>query len=381
MNVIRIPPRVQTWRDRRMAEPLHGERTVAWLGVALGVAFSICFLTGLLSHLIQQPPSWFVWVPRPAGLYRVTQGLHVATGLAAIPLLLAKLWSAYPRILQTPIARDLPHALERLSLVPLVGGSLFLVVTGVQNIDLWYPWTFFFTAAHYWAAWITMGALVVHVGAKIHVTRRALRRPAVADGAAVADRRRFLVWIGAASATLTVATIGQTVNPLRTLALLAPRRPDRGVQGFPVNRTAREAGVDASATAAYQLRVDGAVHTPLDLSLDDLRAMPMRTATLPIACVEGWSASRRWTGVPLRDLVARAGASDDRTVTLTSLERDGRYRRSVVNRRQLADADTLLALMVDGEPLTLDHGAPVRLIGPNRPGVLQTKWVMQVTVQ
>ena len=69
---------------------VHSERNAAWLGISLGVAFGICFLTGLLSHLIQHPPGWFVWPARPAGLYRVTQGLHVATGIAAIPLLLVK---------------------------------------------------------------------------------------------------------------------------------------------------------------------------------------------------------------------------------------------------------------------------------------------------
>jgi hypothetical protein len=75
---------------------VHSERNAAWLGICLGVAFGICFLTGLLSHLIQHPPGWFTWPARPAGLYRVTQGLHVATGIAAIPLLLVKLWTVSP---------------------------------------------------------------------------------------------------------------------------------------------------------------------------------------------------------------------------------------------------------------------------------------------
>jgi DMSO/TMAO reductase YedYZ molybdopterin-dependent catalytic subunit len=378
---IDAPTSLQQWRDRRLADPRHGDRTAAWLGLALGVSFTICFLTGLLSHLIQHPPSWFVWFPRPVGLYRVTQGLHVSTGLAAVPILLAKLWSVYPRLLQTPIVRNLPHALERLSVVPLVGGALFMVVSGVANIDLWYPWSFFFPAAHFWAAWITIGALIVHVGAKLTVTRRALRRPPkAAPTAAGTDRRRFLVWVGAASATLTVATIGQTVNPLRAIALLAPRRPDRGVQGFPVNQTAAEAGVGVIDETGYRLRVDGAVSTPLELSLDDLRRLAVRTATLPIACVEGWSSSRQWTGVPLRDLVVMAGADANSSATVVSAEARGRYRTSPVNQQQLADRDTMLALFVDGEALAPDHGFPVRLIGPNRPGVQQTKWVTQVLV-
>ncbi len=48
---------------------------------------------------------------------------------------------------------------------------------------------------------------------------------------------------------------------------------------------------------------------------------------------------------------------------------------------QAHDPDTLLALRVDGERLHLDHGYPLRLIGPNRPGVLQTKWVTRLVVR
>ena len=56
----------------------------------------VCFATGLISHLHQHPVAW---LPLPAGPvwgYRATQGLHVATGLASIPLFVAKLWSVYP---------------------------------------------------------------------------------------------------------------------------------------------------------------------------------------------------------------------------------------------------------------------------------------------
>jgi DMSO/TMAO reductase YedYZ molybdopterin-dependent catalytic subunit len=75
-----------------------------------------------------------------------------------------------------------------------------------------------------------------------------------------------------------------------------------------------------------------------------------------------------------------AGVSGDRSAAVVSAESRGRYRMSPVNRRQLADRDTMLALLVDGEPLAPDHGFPVRLIGPNRPGVQQTKWVTEVIV-
>jgi DMSO/TMAO reductase YedYZ molybdopterin-dependent catalytic subunit len=373
---------VTTWREEQLAQPRHSTRTATLLGIALGVCFTVCFVTGVLSHLIQHPPSWFTWPSRPAGLYRVTQGLHVATGIATIPLLLAKLWTVFPHLLQWPPARDVAHALERISLVPLVGGALFQLVTGVANIDLWYPWPFFFPAGHYWVAWITMGALVVHIGAKAAAGRESVRRTAPPPDAADPDRRRFLIFVAAGSALLTVVTVGQTVAPLRRLALLAPRRPDRGTQGFPVNRTAVEANVTTAAVdPGYRLRVEAADTAPVLLSLDDLRALPERQATLPIACVEGWSASRTWTGVALRDVLAHAGVAGAREVDVISLEPAALYSQSVVNRSQLGDGDTLLALTVDGEPLALDHGYPVRLIGPNRSGVQQTKWVHRLVVR
>lgn len=372
------------------ASPLHETRTAAWLGVGLGVAFGLCFATGVWSHLAQDPPSWFTYPARPAGLYRITQGVHVASGYAAIPLLLAKLWVVHPRLLVWPPASSVLHAVERLALLPLVGGGLFMLFSGTANVARWYPWTFFFPRAHFWVAWVTIGALVVHVGAKAGATRSALRRTRPAGPAEPAgrspDRRAFLGGVAAASVALVTATVGGTVALLSPVSVLAQRRPGVGPQGIPVNKTARGARVtDAAVDPDYRLEVGGRVATPLRLSLADLQAMPQHEAELPIACVEGWSASARWRGVRARDLLARAGAGDgagDGTeATVESLQPSGRYRASTLNADQLADADTLFALELNGEPLHLDHGYPVRLIGPNRPGVLQTKWVSRVTVR
>jgi DMSO/TMAO reductase YedYZ molybdopterin-dependent catalytic subunit len=131
---------------------------------------------------------------------------------------------------------------------------------------------------------------------------------------------------------------------------------------------------------AYRLEVVGRVRRPLRLSLDDLRSMSQRDAALPIACVQGWSASKTWTGVPVRDLLERAGAGPTAGVVVHSLQKHRAYRTSELDVVQAHDADTLLALQVGGEPLHIDHGFPVRLVGPNRPGVLQTKWVARLVV-
>jgi DMSO/TMAO reductase YedYZ molybdopterin-dependent catalytic subunit len=367
--------------------PLRSERMASILGLALGVTFTTCFVTGLYSHLLQDPPPWFTAPARPAGLYRVTQGVHVTTGLASIPLVFAKLWSVFPKLFRWPPFDGFTHAVERIALVPLVGGALFELLTGVANINLWYPWPFNFRTAHYWVAWVTMGALVVHVAAKWSTTRRSLvarvteqlDQPADAGSP---DRRAFLTTVFGASGLLVLLTVGQTVRPLQKLALLAPRRPDSGPQGFPVNRTAAAAGVVHTAhDPNYRLVVEGRVTRPLRLSLDDLRGLPQHDAVLPIACVDGWSASKRWSGVSVRDLLRMAGARDDATVTVHSLQRRRSYRVSDLDVVQAHDRDTLLALRVDGETLHLDHGYPLRLIGPNRPGVLQTKWVTRLVVR
>jgi DMSO/TMAO reductase YedYZ molybdopterin-dependent catalytic subunit len=372
--------RVGAWRDVRLADPGHSDRVAATLGALLGISFLVCFATGLLSHLIQQPPTWFSWTTRPAGLYRVTQGLHVATGIATVPLLFAKLWSVFPRLFRWPLADDALHAVERLSLLPLIGGSLFMLVTGIANIELWYPWVFFFPSAHYAVSFVVMGALFIHLAAKWATVRRVMRRDRAEAPATAAGRRRFLAAVGAISAGLVVATVGQTVSPLRKLALLAPRRPDIGIQGFPVNKTAAEAGVIEGARAlSYTLEILRGGETVRAFSLAELDAMPRRSATLPIACVEGWSASRTWTGVSVRD-VLDAAEVEYGTVSVESLQHSGRYRRSTLERGQIDDRDTMLATHVQGEPLHLDHGFPLRLISPNRPGVLQTKWVVALVV-
>ncbi|MFI7549378.1 molybdopterin-dependent oxidoreductase [Micromonospora sediminimaris] len=370
-------------RPGRFRSRLRSTRLTSQLGVALGVAFGICFATGLLSHLIQHPPGWFWWPARPVGLYRFTQGLHVATGLASIPLLGAKLWSVYPRLFSWPPARSIAHAAERAGTGLLVAAALFLLVSGVLNISRWYaPMPFFFTAGHYWVAWLAVGGLLVHIGVHLPAVRAALARPMAGeprqDGL---NRRALLGGVAAASGLITLTTVGQTIRPLAGLAVLAPRHPDVGPQGLPVNRTAAGAGVRAAALdPAYRLWVTGPVRS-VSLDLAALCRLPQYRADLPIACVEGWSAVGTWTGVRLGDLVALVGADPRRSTALVeSLQVGGRYRACTVPPEHVGDPLTLVALRLGGEPLHIDHGYPARLIAPNRPGVLQTKWISRITV-
>ncbi|MEV4534518.1 molybdopterin-dependent oxidoreductase [Asanoa sp. NPDC049518] len=372
------------FRKGAFPSKLRSARLTSFLGLALAVAFGTCFVTGLLDHLIQHPPGWFHWPARPISLFRVTQGLHVATGLATIPLLGVKLWSVYPRLFRWPPARDLAQAVERLSVLVLIAAALFQLVTGVLNIALWYgPMHFFFPSAHYWTAWLAIGAIVTHIGVKLPLIRAGLtRRPRGTVPPGTLTRRGLLAATAGAAGVITLATVGQTVAPLAPISLLAPRRPRTGPQQLPVNRTAGAAGVRTLAVdPAYRLVLDGPGGTT-ELSLADLEALPQHTVSLPITCVEGWSADAVWTGVRLRDLMALAGAeARGFEVFAESLETAGLYRSTTVDPAHAHDPLTLVALRLRGEPLHLDHGYPARLIAPNRPGVLQTKWLARLTVR
>ena len=385
-RIAEIPP----FREGTFRSQLHDERTAAILGIAVGVAFVICMITGVISHLVQEPPSWFTWPSRPAGWYRLNQGLHVTTGLALIPLDLAKLWVVFPKLFEWPPLQSATHAVERLAMLPLIGGTLLLLFTGLGNINIFRPWDFSFRRGHFAAAWIALGALVLHVAAKWATTRLALRREADGDTDEPADtagptgglqRRGFIATAFGASALVALTTVGQTFEPLARIAVLAPRRPDVGPQGFPVNRTAASVQLEDVDIDAYRLTIDGAgVAAPVTLTYDDLRARPQHEAELAIACVEGWSASRRWRGVRVRDLLELAGVDEGATSRVHAMHESSRQKTSDLNAEHSWDRDTLLALEVEGEVLHPDHGFPLRLIGPNRPGVMQTKWVERLEV-
>ena len=112
----------------------------------------------------------------------------------------------------------------------------------------------------------------------------------------------------------------------------------------------------------------------------ELAAMPQSTFRLPIACVEGWSAEADWSGVVLSTLIQSVGGSPDSDVRLISLEPPGPYSRTTVPATHASDPQTLVAMRINGETLSLDHGYPARLISPARAGVLQTKWLSRIEV-
>ncbi|MCK9825548.1 molybdopterin-dependent oxidoreductase [Nocardioides cavernae] len=371
---------------------LRSPAVAARVGLWLGLCFATCFVTGLVSHYAQQPTHPIPFPTSPSWGYRLTQGLHVTTGVAAIPLLLVKLWSVLPRLFEAPPLGDprrlLLTALERGSIAVLVAASVFQLATGLLNAAQWYPWTTFsFRTTHYALAWIAIGALLVHVAVKLPLIRDVLARdiddtahdrPGAREAGAL-SRRALVRTTFAAAGVAVLATAGGTVPWLRRVSVFATRTGE-GPGGVPINKSATAAGVEESATSPdWRLEVVVGGTVAAVLSLDDLRAMPQHTVDLPIACVEGWSAQGTWSGVRLVDLLRSAGARAG-DVVVTSLQRAGAFRRTTLPANFAADARTLVALDLAGEPLALDHGFPCRLIAPDRPGVLQTKWLARLEV-
>jgi len=135
----------------------------------------------------------------------------------------------------------------------------------------------------------------------------------------------------------------------------------------------------------YRLELSGLVQTPLRLSLVDLRALPSRTQITRHDCVEGWSCIGKWTGVPLSTLLERAGLSPRAEYIVFycadslkgSLDEASKYYESI----DLIDAfhpQTILAYDMNGAPLTVPYGAPLRLRVERQLGYKMAKYIMRI---
>jgi DMSO/TMAO reductase YedYZ molybdopterin-dependent catalytic subunit len=389
------------------------------LGSVLLVTLPVVTITGLLSYIAYGPQfgqaipgdvGWlklptFDWPTDPSWLYRLNQGLHIGLGLVLIPIVLAKLWSVIPRLFAWPPSRSIAQILERISLLMLVGGILFEIVTGVLNIQYDYIFGFSFYTAHYYGAWVFIAGFVIHIVIKIprmwvglrsmslrHVLRTDTKdtRPepyepdglvAAEPGPATISRRGALALVGGGAVFMALITAGQTLGGwTRQTALLLPRGRTHGdgPNDFPVNRTAAAARITPQLTGErWRLTLTGGP-TPVVLDRATLTAMSQHTARLPIACVEGWSTTETWTGVPLRDLAELAGVPEPRSAFVRSVERYGAFNRATLQSNQVMHPDSLLALRVNDADLSPDHGFPARIIVPALPGVHNTKWVASI---
>lgn len=154
---------------------------------------------------------------------------------------------------------------------------------------------------------------------------------------------------------------------------------------FRENGTRNPGSPDYAAHAAerfanWRLVVDGMVAQPLAIDLPQILAAPQRTQITRHDCVEGWSAIGQWTGLPLGLLLRRAGLSGNAKYIVfhcADLYDGAPYYESI----DLIDAfhpQTILAHSLNGQSLSIGHGAPLRLRVERQLGYKQAKYVMRI---
>jgi DMSO/TMAO reductase YedYZ molybdopterin-dependent catalytic subunit len=206
---------------------------------------------------------------------------------------------------------------------------------------------------------------------------------------------------------------GETMVPFTDLPdeIVLERTPDRRIidirhiDGALTPRdkffTTQHYGHPALDGGAYRLRVAGLVDRPLSLSLDELRGLPGRELVFGFECsgnrgpLNGLASNGRWTGVPVREVLNRAGLkARAREIVFFGADHgeeevdfrgrthkvDQQYGRSLPRDIALSD-EPLLAYALNGEPLTVHQGFPLRLLVPGWYGAPNVKWLSEIHVQ
>ncbi len=128
--------------------------------------------------------------------------------------------------------------------------------------------------------------------------------------------------------------------------------------------------------AAWRFCTSGAVGSPLDLSWEDFNALPMSEVKADMHCVTTWSQlDMTWRGVHARDILALTRPTSEARFVIAHCE--GGYTTNVPM-SVFDDEDVLLAIACNGQPLSADHGAPMRLVVPKRYAWKSAKWLIRL---
>jgi DMSO/TMAO reductase YedYZ molybdopterin-dependent catalytic subunit len=140
----------------------------------------------------------------------------------------------------------------------------------------------------------------------------------------------------------------------------------------------------ASGFADWKLRVEGLVRTPVEFSLAQLRGMRSRTQITRHDCVEGWSAIGKWTGVPLSEVLnAAQPMPSGRYVVFhcaDPMDDNGTRYYESVDFEDAFHPQTILAYELNGKPLPVANGAPVRVRIERQLGYKMAKYIMRIEV-
>jgi len=196
-------------------------------------------------------------------------------------------------------------------------------------------------------------------------------------GARRLGRAGFIGIVGAGVATLFYGkaisrAVTQVTNPLANATGLNRIIPSSGWRIYTV--------ADSMPTfdpTTWRLRIDGLVRTPVELTHQQLLALPKAQQVSTFHCVTGWTVNHvHWGGVRFHDLLAAAGPLPQaRALHFVSAEQP--Y-DDYLDLRQVALRDVMLAYEMDGKPLPQEHGAPVRVVIPEMYGYKNVKWVDRI---
>lgn len=218
------------------------------------------------------------------------------------------------------------------------------------------------------------------------------------------DRRTFLIRVGGAAATLTVA--GAVVSAWLSTRRRSPASyqepwssghplPNAGAEVRPVPGTRPEltpvgehyridinAGAPAIPEESWRLRIGGLAERPKEWTLAGIRdGFPPQDLFITLSCISNPIAgsligTQRWTGVPLKRLLeeVRPLAS---AAFLNIRAADG-YHESLPLSEAMEDERVMLAYAWDGLPLTAEHGFPLRIYRPDHYGMKQPKWIERI---
>lgn len=207
------------------------------------------------------------------------------------------------------------------------------------------------------------------------------------------SRRQFLqlsklssmgLLLGGCGTPIFEDVVGKAFEPLNQSVEALLLNPQKPVPELPTSAIEPEAlivntfGVTPKIDLiTFHLIVDGEVNNPLSLSMEQIQKMPLTSMTIRHVCVEGWAAIVQWAGVRLQELVALAQPKG--TVKYVYFFSADNYYESW----DIASAlhpQTLMAYQKNGQPLSIDNGAPLRLASPIKLGYKQSKWVMRITL-
>ncbi|QPE04319.1 molybdopterin-dependent oxidoreductase [Microbacterium schleiferi] len=325
-------------------------------------------------------------------LFGTNDKIALLTGIGIVLILLAGLAG----ILQL---RKPPWGLVILGAFGVVGAVVALTRSDASGIA--------------WLPSVIAGAVSV---VTLHYLVRMLRRRVASEAGEVdadADtrpsRRQALAWMGGATAVGVIAAVAGNIARGGARAVTTVREalklpaPATTVPPIPAGAELDIPGISPLITpnaefyridtalvvpqvdpASWRLRIHGMVEEEVELTWDELLALPLEESTTTLTCVSNnvggdLIGNAVWLGCPLRELLARARPTADADMVL-STSVDG-FTAGTPLEALTDDRDAILAIGMNGEPLPPEHGFPVRMVVPGLYGyVSATKWVVDLEV-